>query len=241
MIPLRDLNPTRRVPVMTLLLIAVNVVVFLYEVTLSQRGQQRLFLQYGAVPARFADGSITGGDVLTLVTSMFLHGDWLHIGGNMLYLWIFGNNIEDRMGMVRYLIFYFLSGFAAGAAQIVIDPSSTAPMIGASGAIAGILGAYIVLFPRAQVQTLLFFGFWIQVVNLSAVALLGWWFFLQLLNGFLSLGAYTQGGVAFFAHIGGFIAGAVLVRFFTIGRRRVDDWWTGPPVDRPPRSNRWWD
>ena len=240
MIPLRDLNPTRRVPIMTIVLIAINALVFFYELSLSSRGQQRLFLQYGAVPARLTDGSITANDALTLVTSMFLHGDWLHILGNMLYLWIFGNNIEDRLGIVRFTLFYFLSGLAAGAGQILVSPSSTVPMIGASGAIAGVLGAYIVLFPRARVQTLIFFGFWIQVVNLSAVALLGWWFFLQILNGVLSLGAYAGGGVAFFAQIAGFIVGAILIRFFTLGRGSRGDWWQSPPTDSPPRSDRWW-
>ena len=173
-------------------LIAVNVLVFLYEQTLSARGLTRLFLQYGATPARFFDGNVSAGDALTLVTSMFLHDGWLHIGGNMLYLWIFGNNIEDRLGAVRFIAFYFLTGFAAGLLQIVIDPSSRAPMIGASGAIAGILGGYIVLFPRARVQTLVILFIFIQVVSVPAVLLLGWWFFLQLFNGVMSLGEVLE-------------------------------------------------
>lgn len=232
MIPLRDLNPTKRVPVITIILIGLNVLAFLYEQTLSARGMDRFILQYGTVPARFTDGSITSTDVLTLFTSMFLHAGWLHIAGNMLYLWIFGNNIEDRLGIIRFIVFYFLGGIAAAALQIIIDPTSRVPMIGASGAIAGVLGGYIVLYPRAKVQTLIFFIF-IQVINLPAVILLGVWFFLQLINGFLSLDSGASGGVAFFAHIGGFIAGMVLIRLFTLGRR-ADDWWQPPPTNWPP-------
>jgi membrane associated rhomboid family serine protease len=227
------------VPVTTIALIAINALVFAYELSLSIHGQQDLFAQYGVVPARLTDGSITGADAVRLITSMFLHGDVLHIGGNMLYLWIFGNNIEDRLGVVRFILFYFLAGFAASFAQILMNPTSELPMIGASGAIAGILGAYIILYPRARVQTLIFFGFWIQVVNISAIILLGWWFLLQILNAFLALGAYAQGGVAFFAHIGGFIVGIILISILTLGRRQTE-WWT-PPPERPPRTDRWWD
>ena len=240
MIPLRDLNPTRRVPVITVIFIAINVLVFLYEQTLSERGLTRLFLQYGVVSSRFFDGNITLNDGLTLITSMFLHGGWLHVGGNLLYLWIFGNNIEDRLGAFRFSVFYFLTGLVAAALQVIIEPSSRLPMIGASGAIAGVLGGYIVLFPRARVQTLIFFFIFVQVVSVPASLLLGWWFLIQLFNGVMSLGDYAQGGVAFFAHIGGFIAGAVLIRLFTIGRR-PDDWWRSPtdPWARP--RDRWWE
>jgi len=239
MIPLRDINPIRRVPIMTVILIAANVLVFLYEQTLSARGFQRLVVQYGVTPLRFTDGTITASDALTVFTSMFLHDGWLHIGGNMLYLWIFGNNIEDRLGALRFVVFYFLGGLAAAALQVAIDPSSRIPMIGASGAIAGVLGAYIVLYPRARVQTLIFFFIFIQVVNIPAAILLGWWFLLQLFNAFVSI--ESSGGVAFFAHIGGFIAGAILIRVFTIGRR-PDDWWR-PPSDPLGRTsnNRWWE
>jgi membrane associated rhomboid family serine protease len=246
MIPLRDINPTKRVPVITIILIAINVVVFLYEQTLSARGFQRFVLTYGVTPRSFTDGLITANDALTVITSMFIHDGWLHIGGNMLYLWIFGNNIEDRLGMLRFVIFYFLGGFAAAGLQIFIDPTSRIPMIGASGAIAAVLGAYIVLFPRARVQTLIFVFIFIQVVNVPAAILLGWWFLLQLFNAFVSVGG--SGGVAFFAHIGGFIAGALLIRLFTVGRR-PDDWWRPPPTNWspptspsvPPSSDRWWE
>lgn len=239
MIPLRDLNSTRRVPVITILLIAVNAVVFFYELSLSARGQQRLFLQFGLVPATVTR-NLTPSVALTFITSMFLHGDWLHIGGNMLYLWIFGNNIEDRLGFVRFILFYFLGGIVAGLSQIAIAPASPAPMIGASGAIAGILGGYIVLYPRARIKTLIIFWYFIRVVELSAVWVLGWWFFLQLLSGVTSIGSYASGGVAVFAHIGGFIVGAILIRVFTLGGRGRDTWW-GPPPDQPRNSNRWWD
>lgn len=240
MIPLRDVNPTRRVPVITVVFIAINVVVFLYEQTLSERNLTRLFLQYGVVPARFFDGNLTLNDSLTLITSMFLHGGWLHVGGNLLYLWIFGNNIEDRLGAVRFIGFYLITGFVASALQVIIEPSSRLPMIGASGAIAGVLGGYIVLFPRARVQTLVVFFVFIQVVSVPASLLLGWWFLIQLFNGVMSLGDYSSGGVAFFAHIGGFIAGVILIRIFTVGRR-PDDWWRPPsdPFARP--RDRWWE
>jgi membrane associated rhomboid family serine protease len=240
MIPLRDLNPARRVPIMTLVLIGLNALVFLYEQSLSVNGLQRLIVQYGAVPARFTDGVITASDGLTLLTSMFLHGGWLHIIGNMLYLWIFGNNIEDRLGPIRFVVFYLLTGVAAGVLQIVIDPTSRTPMIGASGAIAGVLGGYIVLYPRARVITLVFIFFFVQVVSIPAVILLGWWFLIQLFNGVLSLGDYASGGVAFFAHVGGFVAGVILIRVFTLGRRS-DDWWRFPTEGRARPSDQWWD
>jgi len=240
MIPLRDVNPARRVPVVTLVLIGLNVLAFLYEQSLSARGLQRLVMQYGVVPARFTDGAITAGEALTLLTSMFLHGGWLHIGGNLLYLWIFGNNIEDRLGPIRFVIFYLLTGAAASALQIVIDPASRTPMIGASGAIAGVLGGYIVLYPRARVITLVLIFFFIQVVSIPAVVLLGWWFLIQLFNGVLSLGEYASGGVAFFAHIGGFVTGVILIRLFTLGRRS-DEWWRFS-TEAPARPrNQWWD
>ena len=238
MIPLRDINPTRRVPVITVLLIAINVLVFVYEQTLSTRGFQRLVLAYGVTPRNFTDGLITANDALTVITSMFLHDGWLHIGGNLLYLWIFGNNIEDRLGWLRFTVFYFMGGLAAAGLQVFIDPTSRVPMIGASGAIAAVLGAYIVLYPRARVQTLVVFFVFIQVVNIPAAILLGWWFLLQLFNAFTSIG--SSGGVAFFAHIGGFIAGALLIRLFTLGRR-PDDWWRPPQDNWPPSTttDRW--
>ena len=239
MIPLRDINPTKRTPIITILLIGINAVVFFYELSLSQGGLDRFTLQYGLVPSRVTS-SLTLETGLTFITSMFLHGDWLHIGGNMLYLWIFGNNVEDRLGIVRFIIFYFMSGIVAGLAQVMIDPQSSVPMIGASGAIAGVLGGYIVLWPRARIQTLVIFWYFIRIIELSAAWVLGFWFVLQLLNGALSIGVTAQtGGVAFFAHIGGFIFGVLLIKFFTMGRAR-QDWWMAPP-GQPRSPNRWWD
>jgi membrane associated rhomboid family serine protease len=245
MIPLRDINPTRRVPVVTIILIAINAIVFLVQQSLSERELQRFVFQYGLMPA-----AVTGNfdqSAYTFVTSMFLHGDWLHIGSNMLYLWIFGNNIEDRLGIVRFVLFYFLTGFAAAGAQIAIDPHSETPMIGASGAIAGVLGAYVVLFPNARVQTLVFFFYFIRVIEVSAVWLLGWWFLLQVLYGVGSLGLEQAGGVAFFAHIGGFATGWLLIRILTAGRpgrQAADDlsFQTVDDVFRQRRGrDRWWE
>jgi membrane associated rhomboid family serine protease len=230
-IPLRDANPTRRTPVVTLALIAACFAVFAYELGLlasaGDAALERFVTEWGVVPAA-ATGAWRGGNVLsaesaTLVTSQFLHGGWLHLIGNMLYLWIFGNNIEDRLGRIRFVLFYLGGGVVAGLTQIAIDPSSTIPMVGASGAIAATLGAYLVLYPRARITTLVFLGFFYQLINVPAVAVLGFWFALQLIDGFASLGVEgVGGGVAFFAHIGGFVAGAVIARLFI--RRR------------PPRS-----
>jgi len=246
MIPLRDLNPARRVPIVTLLVIGVNVLVFLYQSSLSPGALERFIVQFGMTPA-----DVTGDlepYVYTLFTSMFLHGDILHIGSNMLYLWIFGNNIEDRLGPIRFVVFYFVTGLLAAGTQIAIDPVSSTPNIGASGAIAGVLGAYLVLYPNARVQTLIFFWYLVRIVEVSAVWLLGWWFLLQVISGLFELGALSaQGGVAYFAHIGGFAAGWVLIRVFAAGRLpppRRDDW-TIPTVDDAVRNrrrdDRWWD
>jgi len=246
MIPLRDLNPTRRIPVATIVVIAINVIVFLYQLSLSERATERFIFRFGLTPADVVGDFNTFG--YTLATSMFLHGDVLHIGSNMLYLWIFGNNIEDRLGILRFLLFYFVTGFLASGAQIAIDPGSTIPNIGASGAIAGVLGAYIVLFPNARVQTLIFLWYFVRVVEVSAVWLLGWWIVLQVFAGVLELGNFAaQGGVAYFAHIGGFGAGWLLIRVFAAGRpgRAGRDDVRIPTADDVFRSrrrnDRWWD
>jgi membrane associated rhomboid family serine protease len=243
MIPLRDINPTRRVPIATVTLIAVNVLVFVYQSTLRGTAFDSFVFQFGVIPA-----ALTGdfnSYAPTLFTSMFLHGDWLHIGSNMLYLWIFGNNIEDRLGILRFVAFYFITGLAAAGAQIAIGPDSRIPIVGASGAIAGVLGAYLALFPNARVQTLLILFYFIRVVEVSAVWLLGWWFLLQVLYGFGSLTATQTGGVAFFAHIGGFAAGWLLIRFFAVGRpdaRRSDvSIQSAEDIFRRRRDDRWWD
>lgn len=219
MIPIRDHAPSRSVPVVTLIIIGLNVAVFIYQV-LFVRDLEGFFYSAGLVPCALTSqcGLIPNAlpPLLTILTSMFMHAGWLHIGGNMLYLWIFGNNIEDAMGHLGYAIFYLLCGLAASLAQVAIGPSSTIVNVGASGAIAGVLGAYLLLFPRASVDTLLILGFLIRIVTLPALIVLGGWFVLQLFSGLASLGVET-GGVAFFAHIGGFVAGMILVNIF---RRR---------------------
>jgi membrane associated rhomboid family serine protease len=220
MIPLRDANPTRRVPVVTASLIAACVAVFLVELWVSSgpggdAALDRLLTDWGAVPSRISAALAGSGDpglaVRGIVGSLFLHAGWPHLLGNMLFLWIFGNNVEDRLGRLPYLAFYLAGGAIAALAQVFIDPGSDVPLVGASGAIAATLGAYIVLYPRARITTLLFLGFLAQLIEVPAVVILGFWFLLQLLDGVASLGATTaQGGVAFFAHIGGFLAGALV-------------------------------
>src|SRR5215472_1789446 len=218
MIPLKDDLPTRSAPAVTVALIAINVLVFLYQASLQIDGggegaAQAFAMEFGLVPCRLTGACQMAGDlpspVFTVFSSMFLHGSFFHIAGNMLYLWIFGNNVEDTLGHVRYLLFYLASGVAAAALQTVVDPHSRVPMIGASGAISGVLGAYLLLFPHAKVLTLVIFGFFWRLLSIPALVVLGFWMVVQLVNGLGSLGA--GGGVAWFAHIGGFIAGMGLV------------------------------
>jgi membrane associated rhomboid family serine protease len=222
MIPNGDDPPPRRsFPIVTLTLIAINIVVFVYELSLSDRTLNQLIMAAGVTPLEIRTGRDIGppapyGNVyLTLITSMFLHGGWLHIGSNMLFLWIFGDNVEDRLGHLRYVLFYFLCGLAAGAAQISSDPGSQVPSIGASGAIAGVLAGYFVLFPRATVRTLLFIGPFITMTRVPAIIMIGFWFVTQLVSGLAAISqaaAQTNpGGVAFWAHVGGFVAGLPLV------------------------------
>jgi membrane associated rhomboid family serine protease len=229
-IPLRDANPTRRTPVVTIALIAICFVIFAYELgRLGSGGMDALdafATEWGIVPRdltrAWASGANLGGEALTLITSQFLHGGWLHILGNMLFLWIFGNNVEDRLGRIRFLAFYLIGGIVAGLTQVAIDPDSAVPTIGASGAIAATLGAYVVLFPRARITSLVFLVFFYQLIDVPAVVVLVFWFVLQLIDGIASLGVTdASGGVAFFAHIGGFVFGAVVALIVrTAGRRR---------------------
>jgi len=229
-IPLRDANPTRRTPIVTLVLIVACFVAFAYELgRLGSGGMEGLdafVTEWGIVPAEltaaWASGSGLVGEALTLITSQFLHGGWLHLLGNLLFLWIFGNNVEDRLGRLRFLLFYLVGGAVAGLTQVAIDPESTIPTIGASGAIAATLGAYLVLFPRARITSLVFLGFFYQLIDVPAVIVLVFWFLLQLIDGIASLGVTDTdgGGVAFFAHIGGFVFGAVVgLVLRTAGRR----------------------
>jgi membrane associated rhomboid family serine protease len=226
-IPLRDANPTRRVPFVTLTLIGLNAAAFVLWQGLPlwgdyTRAQTRVIVCNGAIPFELTHFRelpqlvrACGGHsfLQAIFTSMFLHANLLHIGGNMLFLWVFGNNVEDRMGHLVFPVFYLAAGVAAAYAQALLSPDSTTPLIGASGAIAGTLGAYIVMFPRARVLTLVIF-FFITVIELPAIVVLGLWFVLQALSGIGSLGQDVSGGVAFFAHIGGFVLGMLIALFY---------------------------
>ncbi len=219
MIPLKDNIPTHTLPIITVGVIFVNILVFLWQrAMLSNIESELLYKCYGLIPREFMLSLTTKWELLpynalTVFTSMFLHGGFLHLGGNMLYLWIFGKNIEDAMGHKRFIVFYLLSGIIAASFQLLYDPSSNTPMIGASGAVSGILGAYLLLFPYAKIKTLLFIIIFIKVVELPAILLLTIWFFMQIL--------YSQAeGVAWHAHIGGFIFGLITVKIFVTKRQR---------------------
>jgi rhomboid family protein len=242
-IPLRDDVPSRTFPFVNVTIIALNVLFFLMELGLGDQ-LQGFLLQAAVVPVFFTPNhggtasvaeivltSLSPGLGLRVFLSMFLHGGWLHIGGNMLYLWVFGDNVEDRMGHGRYAIFYLLCGWAATYAHILSQPASRMPSIGASGAIAGVLGAYLTLYPRARVVTLIPLGIIFPLVQIPAVFFLGIWFLEQFLAGAMSLGAHTAetGGVAWWAHVGGFATGVGLVALFQ------------RPQRRPPARDRWWE
>jgi len=222
MIPLKDDNPTRTTPIVTWGLVAINIAVYFYEVTLPQDGLRELVFRMGLIPAAVTGAADIAGPgfplPLTPFTSMFLHGGFLHLAGNMLYLWIFGNNVEDETGHFRFLLFYLLCGLVAAGTQVAWSPRSEVPMIGASGAIAGVLGAYMLLFPRARVLTLVPIFIFIQLIYLPALLVLGLWFLYQILLS--RLVDQVQGGVAFYAHIGGFLGGMVLVWVFRRRRPR---------------------
>jgi len=220
MIPLKDDNPTYIFPAVTIGLIAVNTAVLILQI-LSPSDPQQIAFSYGAIP-RYLMTFKSNQPIhpaLTVFTSMFMHGGVLHLATNMLYLWIFGNNIEDKLGHMRFIIFYLLCGIAAAFAHAITDPASRIPMIGASGAVSGVLGAYLILFPHARVHTLVFLGFFIQVVRLPAIFIIGFWIFIQFINGILSKGFSGQGGVAWFAHIGGFVVGLILILLFLKTKR----------------------
>jgi membrane associated rhomboid family serine protease len=222
MFPLKDTQPSYTRPVVTIALIAVNLLVFLFEVSLGPYNRNALIEYYGLVPDQVRFSSI--------LTSMFLHGGWLHVLGNMWFLWIFGDNIEDLLGHWKYLMFYLLCGVAAAVGQVVSNPYSTVPMVGASGAIAGVMGAYLVKFPRARVLTLVFILFFITTIEIPAPIMLAYWFVIQLFSG---IGEFarthvSQGGTAFFAHVAGFVVGMVLVKVMGSSgqyNRRRDRYW----------------
>jgi membrane associated rhomboid family serine protease len=237
MIPLSDDNPTESTPLVTITLIASCVLDFLYQSTLPAQQGQAFVFQFGAIPALLFGHADPPMDLVvipayaTLLTSMFLHGSWMHLIGNMLYLWIFGNNIEDVMGHAKFVLFYFTCGILAALSHALTDLSSTLPMVGASGAISGVLGAYLLLFPRAQVLVFIPLGFASRTLYVPAGFVLGLWFVMQLLSGGVSVGGGGGGGgVAFFAHIGGFVAGMALIGFF----KRADI-----PFFAPAHHRRW--
>jgi membrane associated rhomboid family serine protease len=249
--PISDDNPRANLPIATFVIIAMNVVVWVAVQGLgSPRALAESMCMYALVPGELL-GHVDPGtriqvganlvcqfdgvaNAATLLTSMFMHGGWFHIIGNMWFLWVFGDNVEDEMGPIRFVIFYVLCGLAAAFAQIVTDPDSVVPMVGASGAIGGVMGAYALLFPRVRVNLLIILGFYVTTLAVPAVFMLGYWFLLQLLQGIPAIGS-EGGGVAFWAHIGGFLAGLALVKLF----RRPGH--GGPPgrrVDRPTTRNR---
>ena len=231
MFPYKDENPTYLTPIITLGIIAVNVLAWLFlQGAGSEQALARSVCELGLTPGELLrtahPGTVTPlGEHLecvitdqphywTILTSMFMHGGWFHLLGNMWFLWVFGNNIEDSMGHGRFVVFYLLCGACAAGLQMLIQPSSTVPMVGASGAISGVMGAYILLYPRVRVHTLIFLGFFVTTVTLPAYLMLGYWILLQLLGGLPQLAGLESGGVAFFAHIGGFVAGLLLIRLF---------------------------
>ena len=221
MFPLRDVIPSRTTPVVTFSLIALNTLAFFYQLSLAERVNEFVFT-WGLVPAYFS--------WITLVSSMFLHGGFLHFAGNMLYLWIFGDNVEDRMGHGRFLTFYLLCGAAAALAQTYTNPGSLVPMVGASGAIAGVMGAYFVLYPHSRIVTLVPIVFFIQILEIPAIFFLGIWFLMQFVNGLGSIAMTADGGgVAFWAHVGGFVAGFIGVLIFRKPERQRVEWWNDLP------------
>ncbi len=222
MIPLKDDIPSRTVPFITVALIAANVLAFLYQASLELAGDpaalkaaREFIFEFGLTPCRLSGAcAVPGGfpsPAVTIFTSMFLHGGLFHVAGNMLYLWIFGNNVEDTLGHGRFLGFYLLAGVAAALIQTAVGPASKIPMIGASGAVSGVLGAYLILYPHANVLTLVAFGFFIRIIRIPAMIVLGFWIVVQLLNGLVTFGDAARGGVAWFAHVGGFLAGLGLL------------------------------
>jgi membrane associated rhomboid family serine protease len=219
MIPIRDDIPTRETPVVTYLLIAVNVIVYLVMALAGPEAQEAIVARYAMVPAHFADG-VTLADVLTIFTSMFMHAGLAHIGGNMIYLWIFGDNVEDRIGHFQYLMFYLVGGVVASLTHLATNWGSELPTVGASGAIAAVLGAYLVLFPATGIATWVPIGRFYHLTTVPAAIVLGFWFIYQLFEGLMSFGGADVGGVAFWAHVGGFVAGIVMVKLMPTEARR---------------------
>jgi rhomboid family protein len=223
LVPYKDDNPVGTVPFVTYLIIGANIAVFILQFV-SGENARGIVYAYGAIPRNIlsfnSDQAIS--PALTVFTSMFMHGGLVHLGGNMLYLWIFGNNIEDVLGHLRFFIFYLFSGVVSAYSYALTAPSSTIPMIGASGAISGVLGAYILLFPQARVHTIVFLGFFIQSIRIPALIVIGFWAIIQFVSGLLAHTGPDQGGIAWFAHIGGFVAGLLTIKLWL--PRRIHRW-----------------
>jgi len=241
MIPIKDDIPSQSYPIVNVTLIIINIIAFIYELSLGEE-LQNLFNEYGIIPLKYfyegienVDGTViyfsTYERIIPIFTSMFLHGGWLHLISNMLYLWIFGDNVEDRMGHFRYLVFYILCGVAAAFAHIITNQNSEIPTIGASGAIAGVLGGYLILYPFARIIVIFPIFFFLQLLKLPALLVLGFWFITQIFQGTLSLNVESSasGGVAWWAHIGGFIFGLIAINFFQKQSRKPTsrDLWSG--------------
>ena len=226
MIPLKDDNPTSKKPVVTYFLIVICVLIFLLQINFQSYKTGELFYSYGLIPSVLMGNNQLPLDLyavpayLTIFTSMFMHGGFMHLIGNMLYMWIFADNIEDNLGPIKFLIFYLLSGIGAGMTQVLMDVQSQIPMVGASGAIGGVLGAYLINYPNSKVLVLIPFGFFSQLIKIKALYVLGFWFILQ----FISSG----GGVAYGAHIGGFVSGIILILFFNKKMKKKSKITKGP-------------
>jgi membrane associated rhomboid family serine protease len=223
MFPYKDDNPTETTPFVTIGIIVLNILVFLIQLVADVEGK-RIVYAYGAIPHNIVSFESTQPihPLLTLFTSMFMHGGVFHIFGNMLYLWIFGNNIEDRLGHFRFVLFYLFCGIVAALSHTLTASDSGVPMIGASGAVSGVLGAYLLLFPMARVHTIIFLGFFVQSVQIPALIVIGFWAIIQLVNGLIAQGMPSQGGIAWFAHSGGFLVGLITIKLWQ--PRRFNPW-----------------
>lgn len=223
MIPYKDDNPISIIPFSTILIISLNILVFIMQV-MSGEDSKNIVYSYGAIPHNLVSFQSTQPihPALTIFTSMFMHGGLFHLAWNMLYFWIFGNNIEERLGHVRFIFFYLFCGVVAAFSHVLLSPGSNVPMIGASGAVAGMLGAYILLFPMAKVHTVVLLGFYITVIKVPALIVIGFWAIIQVVSGLISQGDAAQGGIAFFAHVGGFVAGLSTIKLWQ--PRRSSKW-----------------
>lgn len=224
MIPLKDENPSQTIPIVNILLILANMAIFIYQYFFASTDIQTLFLRLGSIPYEFThfvdkDPPALVPVPLTIFTSMFMHGGGVHLLSNMLFLWIFGDNVEDKLGHFRYFSFYVLCGVAGAISHILTNLHSQVPSIGASGAIAGVMGAYMWLFPRARIVALLILVIFVQVVKVPAIVMIGYWILIQVLSGFAGWGSRAGGGIAWFAHLGGFVAGLFLIIIMRKGRR----------------------